>query len=643
MPKLYPDTSEIVTSRTNLAIRTIFIIILIFTGVLLKYQTIDYRKYLQIAVEKKLRIQVIAAPRGRIYDRNGVLLAKNRAIFSLKYFAPPNLEDAIPLFIQIEDKMHLTRGSLMINAIEQREVLYPYQPITLAEDLSIAQVAYFERRASDLPNTYVESGEYIREYPFGPITAHLLGYVGLSADSDLDKEKNPQLSFITRGEYIGKMGLERAFERELHGIPGCQTIELDRGLRFKKEIAREEPKSGADISLSVDIEMQKIANRCVSGFLGAIIVTDPRNGEILALASGPSYDPNKLRGKEASDYRSQLFADSINAPMLNRAFQSAFSPGSVFKPVVMMAGLEEKLITPNTSYYCGGKMTIKGQTWKCWDTTGHGAMNAYNAMAQSCDVYFYYLGRQLYVSADNVPPQEEGNPAYRLSYYAEQFGFNKPISNGLFIGERFGTLPSQKIKRKLFPKASAKHQRFYLGDIINYSIGQGFTTATPLQLVYMINSFAEDGKQYPPRVLVKSVTNKETKFYPVSKPKELAFSRESYKVIKQGLYLAANHPAGTAYMLRGLPFDVAGKTGTAQDPPRPTAHSWFVGYWPANNPRYSCVVFYQNAGSSHDVAVPLAFRLMLETMQLEAKRKRASLSTAAKLPPVIIGSKRNTE
>lgn len=569
------------------------------------------------------------APRGDIYDRAGRPLAKNINIFQLLYIPPVDIDkyfpgadggQAAPPSGQTWDYLRhdgatstslseierlatylgVTYVELMQRIESERKRVYGYQPVTLVTELTRDQVVYLGEHAEEFSGVLIEQYAFKREYPLAGNAAHLVGYTARISDKDIEAFQG--LSYSPR-EYVGKEGIERQFEQLLHGRPGSRDIEVDRNRVFRKIVRQKKPTKGTDLYLTIDANIQSKAQQILQqgfgGRPGAMIVSslEPgHEGEILALASSPTYDPKLLRKPE---YYAGLLSSSYK-PLLNRAYRNAYPPGSTFKLVTATAALQEKTATPGQGYYCPGFLMIGNRRFKCHHEYGHQGVSFLEAIALSCDVAFYHIGLRL------------PDPPTTLKRYAGYFGLGADVGLDL-PNEVDGNVPDAEWKRAHFLRLgyTAKVDwDWYDGDTANYSIGQGFLTATPLQVLWMSNLVATGGIWYPPRLLYAKTVEGRKLPVPAPHPGRRPLSEDALRSVKQGMRMAVTQ--GTCKLINIAGMSVCAKTGTAQTGIRgQDDHAWVVGFYPMNDPRYAFVLFRENGGLSATAVVPEARQLLL--------------------------------
>ncbi len=573
---------------------------------LAQLQLVSHRKYLARAVGNKVQVVRIPPPRGEIFDRSGAPLALNKPSFALKYFftgepssySNRNVEDKSHSGIPTDDErvistvaktLGVSETELLKDAEKQRKLLYSYQPATLEEGLEIKELAYIEENREKFPGIFIEANNYIRRYPLGEAGAHLIGYVGKPTKEEIERSAIG----LSAEDLIGKEGIERTFNDVLRGTPGERLIEVDKNRRFRGELRLNPPVKGKDIYLTIDSNIQKKASELIGERPGAIIVMKPDTGEVLALVSSPSYDPNRFREKGGSAYLESILSAKQYPPMLNRALGNAYAPGSVVKPAILLRALEVGKVSEGTTFFCTGKLEVGNRTFYCWLRSGHGAVNLIDALGKSCDVAFYQIGLKL--------------GPIQLESALRELGFGRTTGVSL-PGEAEGIVPNPTWKRKHYSGEPYEEvdRIWYDGDTANLAIGQGFLLATPLQVLEMVNVIANDGKWISP-VLIKGIREGD-KILSIAQPRRTNLNPSSkYLEIVKGGLRRTSQLGGTAEKIPAN-LKLAGKTGTAETW-KGEPHSWFAGYMPFDDPSVSFVIFLENGGSSLENAVPVAKEL----------------------------------
>lgn len=553
-------------------------------------QILQGSDYMKQSEANRLRIISIPAPRGIIFDRNGTPLVKNSPFYYVSII--PDEFD--------KNKTALLSKILQIPAEEISEKmethrLSPFVPIRLKQGLSFNEIAYIEARRSDFPGLIIET-EVSREYLYGDVGAHLIGYLGKMSPT---QTKDPALKDIPPDTFIGQWGVERLFDNTLRGNTGKRVIEvnaLGRELRLLQEIS---PVKGRDITLSIDINFQKEAEAAFGDRAGALVALKPQTGEILGLVSKPSFDPNLFTRGISYDKWVTLAKDKKN-PMLNRALQSQYPPGSTFKIVTAIAGLEEGVITPDTKVECKGGINYGKWQFGCWQKHGHGVLSLHRAIVESCDVFFYETGRRLGMD--------------KIYEYATNLGLGKKTGIEL-VKEKQGLIPNTKWKLE------KKKTPWFLGETFNAAIGQGYVSVTPLQLALMMSSVANGGTVYKPAL----VTNTQ----PVISGK-ISLKPNTLEILKSGLSGVVNEPSGTGWTARSYLTNIGGKTGTAQVIAMKSAHqyygekfrdhAWFVAFAPVEKPEIALSVLVEHGGHGGGAAAPIAKRAIEEYIKAQNEK-----------------------
>jgi penicillin-binding protein 2 len=541
----------------------------------------DY--YRELAENNRLRQLPIKAPRGLIFDRDGRLLVENIPSYNLMIDRSRTRHQ--------DGSLRFAAGILGRPVEELAEVMRRYagtpvfQPVLLAENLTLSEVARFGVASLEYPEFEVEV-QHLRLYRHGGQTAHVLGYLGEVAREEIERSKG----LYAPGDLVGKRGIEQEYDAELRGRDGSRVVVVDSRGEPLEEYGRKEATAGKNLTLSIDLDLQQEAARWLDGpeKVGAIIAMDPHDGEILAMVSAPSYNPN-LFARRLQEEDWQALLDDPYHPLQNRAIQNTYSPGSTFKIVMDTAGLTEHVVDESTRFSCNGQAVFYGRVFRCWRRGGHGLVDAYSALKGSCDVYFYSVGQRLGIE--------------RIAKYARMFGLGEPTGIDL-AGEKRGLVPDPEWSLKV------RKMPWYAGETISVSIGQGPLLMTPLQMAVLAAMVANGGYRVVPH-LVKDAA--------VPPPEPVALDPGALDVVRRGLWAVVNDPGGTAYGSARVPgAEIAGKTGTVQVigqaqrteaaalPFKYRDHAWFTSFAPADDPRIVVVVFAEHGGSGSHVAAPIA-------------------------------------
>ena len=548
-------------------------------GQLWYLQVLEGGRMQELSEKNRIRIRPVAAPRGILFDRNGLALVDNRPAFTLSLI-PREMEDRSQVVARLAVLLKMPAGELL-EALEKVPA-DSIRPVRVRRGLSLEDVTMVEERKLELPGVIVEV-EPQRTYPTSTFAAHLLGYVREVSDEQMKGGR------YRRGDMIGQSGLERLLDEHLRGRDGGERIEVDALGRPVQVMRREEPDPGAQVITTIDRRIQEAAERAMLGKAGSVVVMDPRNGDVLALTSSPAFPLDRLTGNLDRDEWVRLVRDPMS-PLMNRALQGLYPPASVFKIIVAAAGLQEGSLTPMDHLYCNGEFNLGNWTFKDWKPGGHGHVNLHSSIAQSCDIFFYQAG--LKVGGD------------MMAKYAQAFGLGSPTGIDLG-GERFGLVPFSPAQRQ-------RTKRGWLpGDTVNMSIGQGQLLVTPLQIARMMAAVANGGVMWKPRLvqrveradgsLAYGSSSQMTERVDLS-PVVWAFLRHALgAVVKDGTGVLAKVPG----------VDIAGKTGTAQtisksDSAKGQDHAWFASFAPVDDPQYVVVVLVERGGKGGQVAAPIA-------------------------------------
>ena len=613
--RVYRDDQKFLQFRINAVLWGIVATFVFLAGSFWFVQGVQAEKYRGLSEANALREIEIPPKRGLIMDRDGKILADNQPAYTLQIdrvvMRPLLKADA-----QRRDKLIaflaqvLQRPPAEVLARWEKEVKSGnfQQPFPIAEDLSMSQVATIQAQSIAFPEINVVPVQR-RNYPYGTMAAHVLGFIGEVGDKDI--KQNPDLK---QRDLIGKRGVELMYDQYLRGRGGAEYWEYDAdGRRLSEYVpARKQPVPGDNIYLTLDFELQRRAEQyfAENEMVGSAVVLDPRNGEVLAMVSSPAFNPNVYSKRFSPDVWKTIISNPFKIE-LNRAIQGLYSPGSVFKIVMAMAGLSEGEIGPDTTFNCGGSGNFFGRRFRCWKKEGHGAVDARRALKVSCDIYFYNVGGRLGVD--------------KINEYARRLTFGE-ISHIDLDGERAGIVPSTQWRAE-HPVRGDK--RWYPAETISVAIGQGPLIVTPLQVANMTAAVANGGKVFQPHV-VRYVdrVQKDGSYRRFRVPSrvlhEVKLSPPALKSVRDGLWAVVNEQGGTGGNSRVEGLNIAGKTGSVQViaysgwikatslPFKFRDHAWFVSFAPADNPQMVAVVFVEHGGAGGADAAPLA-KLLYES------------------------------
>lgn len=563
-------------TRLNTMSAVIFIMFFILIVGLCYIQLVRGDFYYNLSEENRIRILPLRGLRGRIFDRHGNLLAINRPSFDIALIRQ-ELKDPDLTLGRLSELTGKTPDHF--RQLLNSDHVAPFVPVTILKNVGRKKAFILEEWKPELSGLFLQSKSQ-RYYPYKEVASHITGYLGEVGPGELKKGKRYGYQIK---DLLGRTGIENFFDEYIRGKNGGMQLEVDNRGRHIRTLGLRAPTKGKDIHLTLDIKLQEYLSSLLKGKKGAVIVINPGNGEILSLVNSPAYDPNLFI--EVTDVQAlRKLLHNPGFPLLNRAIYGAYPAGSIFKIVIAAAGLESKKISPHTRLFCPGSYNLGNSRFLCWDRDGHGWQTITQALTNSCNVFFYKLGMIL-------------GPEL-ISDYAAKFGFGQ--ASGIDLpGESKGLVPNKNWKRK------EKKSRWYDGDTVNFSIGQGYLLVTPLQVVRMMSVIANGGQLIKP-YLVKKIGTVE-----VAAPRvnTLGISSQTIKIIKEGLKGVVGDPGGTGYRARVAGLELLAKTGTAQAGRR-KSHAWFGGFSPEDNSRVSFVIFLEHGGSGGGEAARIAAKLM---------------------------------
>lgn len=558
-------------------------------------QVLQHEHFDTLAESNRIHVAPIAPNRGVITDRNGVVLARNYAGYTLEIL-PENIANLDQTLAEIGKLVEIKPKDLrrFRKLMAERRSL---QTLPIRTRLSDEEVARFAAQRYRFPGVELKA-RLFREYPYADMTSHLLGYIGRINQQELDDlEKQKRGVDYLGSDYIGKTGIEQYYEKVLHGKPGFEQVEVDAGGRGVRLVSSTPPESGRNLALTLDAGLQEVAVQAFGDFRGALVAIDPASGEVLAFVSKPGYDPNLfIDGIDSESW--DALNNSPEVPLNNRALRGQYPMGSTIKPFMALTALHFNTRSPDFTISDPGYFTLPGSThrYRDWKVGGHGRVDMFKSVVVSCDTYYYGLATELGID--------------RMHEYMDQFGFGKRTGIDL-EGEVSGLLPSTEWKRQRYK------QVWYPGDTVSVGIGQGYQLATPLQMAHVTATLANQGVAYRPH-LVKTVQNE-----PAATPQplyDLKIPPAHFDLIRRAM-IAVTQPGGTAVgAFYGAAYPVAGKTGTAQvinikqgekyDEKNISEfnrdHAWFIAFAPADQPRIALAVLVENGGHGSSTAAPIA-------------------------------------
>jgi penicillin-binding protein 2 len=557
---------------------------------------INQKNYFEsLAESNRMRVVPVPASRGIIFDRHGVPLVNNIPSFNL-YAVHGDMQDPEKVLTRLAELVSIDEIPRIRKEFLDKSD--PYGMIKVKENLSLAEIAKVEGHPLDLPGVRI-TAELRRNAVYGKLAAHSVGYVGEVSKEQLSSTRYQD---SRRGDRVGQFGMEQAYDALIRGVPGQKWIEVNvvgqelNILRIKK------PVEGDDIFLTLDLDLQKIAEQALGEEAGSIVAMDPTNGEILALVSHPAFNPNDFSEGTSADALIPLLNDKGKS-LINRAIHAQYPPGSTFKIIMSAAILETKEASPSHAIECHGFLQFGNRAFRDWKKGGHGSVNLNRAIVESCDVYFYQMGNRMGIDT--------------IAKFSNFFGLGMPTGFPL-ASEKSGLIPSTAWKQRVLKEP------WYPGETLSVSIGQGYVLVTPLQMAAMISAVANDGVLYTPRLLFKSKSRQTGEYQaaPVPKGTRVPISKETLDIIKSALADVVGTPHGTAFGSRSTLIPFAGKTGTAQVVAMKKGevkknlskevndHAWFVSYAPVENPKIAVVVLVEHGGHGGSTAAPLAKRVI---------------------------------
>ncbi len=565
-------------------------------------QVKENKKYLTLSDKNRIREWKLAPVRGEFHDYFGNVIAGNFEAYQL-HIIPEQVDDFRYVIYRIKDLLELSDKEFK-KVLKKKSQIKPWETLIVSDNLSWQKFSKINNHLYDL-NGVKPVISISRNYPFKENFTHLIGYVSQANQNDIENTEVIKKNFVP-GLKVGKVGLEKSFEKKLIGSNDIERYEVNAYGRRISQLEFQKGEKGKNLRLTIDTEVQKLANELLKDQAGSICVMDIYTGDVIAMHSSPSFDPNLfVFGISKDDW--QLIRNDPMKPLVNKTLQGNYSPGSTIKPIVALSALENGIINTNFTVQCRGHkhpLELYGQSYHCWKKEGHGFMNLRNAMKQSCDIYFYEIARKLGVD--------------KLSETAKKFGLGKEVFGDLFSIEKSGLVPNTQWKK------NALGQGWLLGETIITGIGQGYIQTTPIQLCLMSAQIGNGGHKIYPRIVI----NDENKVAPMDKFSPLYTNSKNIKIVQDAMFASTNEVRGTSYKSRidDLKYQFAGKTGTAQVkkitardreldlktfeiPYEERDHALYVAYGPYKNPRYALSVIVEHGGSGSATAAPMATKL----------------------------------
>ncbi|MFH7321075.1 penicillin-binding protein 2 [Desulfurivibrio sp. D14AmB] len=603
--------------RTDAATAVVLCVVAILVLRLWYLQIQQGGEYMQLSESNRIRVQQLAAPRGNLLDRHGEIMVTNRPRFNVIWIREdaPHPDEVIKQLARILD----LDISELLDRIRAGAEQPRFIPTRLKEDIDWRTLVRIENNSFNLPGVQIEV-QPSRDYLYGNMASHLVGYLGEINRQELAERPGDG---YRSGDPIGKMGIEKLFESYLRGEKGRSYVEVDVRGFAQKQLQIQEPLPGNDLQLTLDAEIQQVAEKVLEGQAGAVVVMEVDTGRLLALASAPHLPLDQFVGRIPLPVWRGLL-DDRRAPLLNKPVQGQYAPGSTYKIITALAGLEEGVVTPETTHYCAGSIVFGGRRYHCWNRNGHGHVNLKQAMTVSCDVYFYQLGQRLGVDT--------------LARYARILG----------LGGKTGVVLEHE-KAGLVPTAAWKLQRhrepWQDGETLSLAIGQGFNLVTPLQIARMTAAVANGGRLYRPKLMV-AIRDPEgqviQEFAPELERDISTVKTRTWRLLQEAVEAAVAGERATGRSARIKDIRVAGKTGTAQVvrlshfehleddeeiPYQFRDHAWFTAYAPADKPEVVVTVLVEHGGGGGLVAAPMA-KTVLEAYFRQAAQKHEEVAAS---------------
>ena len=616
--------------KTDIINRRMFIIgvakLIVFGGLiarLFSLQINDNKKYLTLSDKNRIREWKLPPTRGNIVDYFGNIIAGNLKVYQL-HIIPEQVENFNYLISRLKVILNLSNKKVE-KLKKKKKQLKPWESLIISENLSWDEFSKINNYLYELVGVKPVM-TISRDYPFSNIYTHVLGYVSQPNENDILENKVIQEKFVP-GIKVGKLGLEKTLENDLIGVNDIQRYEVNAYGKRINQLEYQKGKQGSKIRVTLDTEVQKLCAELLLDRAGSISVMDIYTGEMIAMYSSPSYNPNLfLFGISKDEW--ELIRNNPLKPLINKTLSGLYSPGSTIKPIVALSALENGIMDTNYKVQCKGKMELYGQTFHCWKEKGHGWMSLNNAMKQSCDTYFYEVARKLGVD--------------RLKITADKFGLGQKVLGEYFENEKAGQFPDTKWKINNLGKG------WVLGETLITGIGQGYTQTTPIQLCLMTAQIANGGYKIKPKILTddNQLTSEQVKKAmqdsDIKKPYISLFDdKKNIKIIQEAMFSSTNEPSGTSYKSRidDPKYQFAGKTGTAQVkriskrereldlkiseiPYKERDHALYVAFGPYKNPRYALSIIVEHGGSGSTTAAPMATKLFKLIVDRHQYRKQ---------------------
>ena len=577
---------------------------------LFSMQIKNNEKYITLSDSNRIKEWRHPPVRGEFHDYFGKIIASNQNVYQL-HLVNDEVQDFSSLIIKLKNLLDLSEVEFK-KIVNKQKVIKPWEQLIILESLSWDQFSKINSFLYELPGIKPVLA-IVRYYPYKENLTHVLGYV--NNPSEIDVELNQEIKKkLVPGLKVGKTGLEKTFENKLLGISAIQRYEVNAYGKITKQLTYKKGSQGQKIKLTLDLEIQNLCTTLLADKAGSITVIDIFSGEIVAMQSSPSYDPNLfLYGINSDDW--QLLKNNPLKPLINKTISGLYAPGSTIKPIVALSALENKIIDTNFTVTCDGKTEMYNRTYHCWKKEGHGKVDLKSAMAQSCDAYFYQVAKLLGVD--------------KLSDTAKKFGLGEKVFDNLFENEKKGLIPNTSWKENTLG------ENWYAGETIIAGIGQGYTLTTPLQLCVMTAQIANGGFKVKPKIVVDDKNNSEFNLIP-----NFFDNKKNIQIIQEAMFSSTNEIRGTSYSSRieDIRYQFAGKTGTSQIkkitkeqreldlnisqiPYEERDHALYIAFGPYIKPQYAMSILIEHGGSGSAVAAPIAKELFKAVIDRDVLRQ----------------------
>jgi len=583
----------VLRSRVNVGVYIVAAALVFLVGGFWHFQIAQSGRFVELADKNRFKQIQIIAQRGRILDRENRVLVDNRPSYNVVYVREGAHHSLEELAAVLGPGLGMTLED-MKERVEKSKNEPKFRPIILKEDVDVADIAFINARKLELRDEVFVEYQPRRKYLEGDLAVHAIGYTGEITPDEL-KNRDPKI--YKAGDQIGKFGLEQRYDSVLRGRDGYRLVIVDNRQREVEQFGREDPVGGNDLRTTIDLDLQRAAEAALGDQVGAAVALDPSTGEVLVMASKPGFDPNLFATRISASAYQELNRDPRKV-FRNRVIQDHYAPGSVFKVFMAAAGLEAGVLDPLDHVNCTGSVTIDGVTKACWKAGGHGSVGLYEALVNSCNVFFYNVGKKLEIN--------------RIAHYAMEMGLGRKTNIDLY-GEDAGLIPTPEWKASAYRTRNKADQKWYGSETLDVSIGQGAVSLTVLQAAWAMGGLASGGRLVQPHLVDPQTLAKDGFVGEKLETAQYAIRASTVDVVSRGMWGVVNEGGtGTRASVDG--FDVAGKTGTAQVVGKKSYgkdeefedNAWFVGFAPYRNPEIVVAAFVEHGGHGGTAAAPVA-------------------------------------